>query len=107
MCLLALLLAPAAGEAGVKAEYIAGTVAGIAAKSTARTHLTEAVVLRLRWYEVLKAKATRINTAAKNGVLRRRSGLRPSRSPKAANRKTILHSRLLQASPFGRAGRRS
>lgn len=34
VCLLALPLALAAGEVGVKAEYIGGTAAGIAAKST-------------------------------------------------------------------------
>lgn len=56
VCLLALTLALAAGEVGVKAEYIGGTVAGIAAKSTAQIDLTDAEVLRFRWYEVSKAK---------------------------------------------------
>ena len=48
VCLLALPLALAAGEAGVKAEYIGGTVAGISGKSAARIDLTDAEVLRFR-----------------------------------------------------------
>jgi hypothetical protein len=48
VCLLALPLALGAGEAGVKAQYIGGTVAGIAAKSTARLDLTGAEALRFR-----------------------------------------------------------
>jgi hypothetical protein len=48
VCLLALPLALAAGDPGVKAQYIGGTVAGIAAKSTARLDLTGAEALRFR-----------------------------------------------------------
>jgi len=48
VCLLALPLALAAGGAGVKAEYIGGTVAGIAARSAARLDLTDEEVLRFR-----------------------------------------------------------
>jgi hypothetical protein len=48
VCLLALPLALTAAEAGVKAEYIGGTVAGIAVKSTARIDLTDGEVLRFR-----------------------------------------------------------
>jgi hypothetical protein len=48
VCLLVLPLALAAGEAGVKAHYIGGTLAGIAGKSTARLDLTGAEVLRFR-----------------------------------------------------------
>jgi hypothetical protein len=48
VCLLALPLALAAAEAGVKAQYIGGTVAGIAAKSAARLDLTGAEAMRFR-----------------------------------------------------------
>jgi hypothetical protein len=48
VCLLALPLVLAAGEAGVKAQYIGGTVAGISGKSAARLDLTGAEALRFR-----------------------------------------------------------
>lgn len=48
VCLLALPLVLAAAEAGVKAEYVGGTVAGMEVKTTARIDLTDAEVLRFR-----------------------------------------------------------
>ena len=46
--LLAVPLALAAAEGGVKAEYVGGTVAGIAGKSAARLDLTGSEALRFR-----------------------------------------------------------
>lgn len=48
VCLLALPLALPARDGGVKAEYIGGTLPGVAAKSTARLDLTGAEALRFR-----------------------------------------------------------
>jgi hypothetical protein len=48
VCLLALPLLLGAGEAGVKAQYIGGTLAGVAGKSAARLDLTGAEALRFR-----------------------------------------------------------
>ena len=48
VCLLAVPLALAAADAGVKAEYIGGTVPGVAARSSARLDLTASDALRFR-----------------------------------------------------------
>jgi hypothetical protein len=48
VCLLALPLALAGGEAGVKAQYIGGTLAGLAERSTARLYLAGGEALRFR-----------------------------------------------------------
>jgi hypothetical protein len=48
VCLLALPLLLAAGEPGVKAQYVGGTVAGISGKSTARLYLAGGPALRFQ-----------------------------------------------------------
>jgi hypothetical protein len=63
VCLPAFVLALAAGDAGVKAEYVGGTVPGVSARSSARIDLTASDALRFRCGAAdLRIDYHRINT---------------------------------------------